>query len=66
MLDVLCKVAATVAYRVVQEYKALGEQAVVSLGIADDEDIAARDPEGDVYADRVGFSVEPGRLRRED
>jgi hypothetical protein len=66
MLTLLCRVAAVVAYQIVQEYRALEELAIVSLGIADDEDIGADDPEADIYATRTGFSAEPGRLRKED
>jgi hypothetical protein len=66
MLDLLCKVTAAVIHRVVQEYRALEDEfEIITLGLADDDDIGADDPEDDVYASRVGFSPEQGRLKKE-
>lgn len=65
MLDNLCRMAASVIHRVVLEYRALEDEIeIITLGIADDDDIGADDPEDDVYAGRVGFSSEQGRLRK--
>lgn len=66
MLTVLFRIAGIVVHRVVQEYRELEELELVRLSIADDDDIGADDPEGDVHASTIGFSAEQGRLRKED
>lgn len=65
VLDVLAKLAAAAAYRVVQEYRDLEERMEVArLGIMDDGTLGPGDPHEDVYCQQVGFSAAPGRLRR--
>lgn len=67
MLDRLCRMAAIVIHQVVQEYRALEDEIeIIKLGIADDDDIGADDPKDDVYAGRVGFSAQRGRLMKEE
>lgn len=67
MLDLFCKVTAAVAYRLVQEYKALEELELAQLGLANGDEITDQNYH-DVYVttSKVGFSNEPGRLTKED
>ena len=65
MLDLFCKVTAAVAFRIAQEYRALEDLELAQLGLANGEEITEQNYH-DVYATKVGFSNEPGRLKKED
>lgn len=65
MLDFLFKLLGAAVFRIAQEVRALEDIEIISIGIADDDDIAADDPADDVYATTIGFSRERGRLNRE-
>lgn len=67
VLDELARLAARAAYRVVQEYRDLDDRMeVAKVGLMDDGTLGPDDPYNDVYATRIGFSTEQGRLKREE
>lgn len=67
MLDLLFKIAGAVVHRVIQEVRAREEHfETVALGIADDDNIAADDPQSDVHATQIGFSGERGSLKTKE
>ena len=65
MLDLLFKLPAYVIHQVRMELRALEDAEIAQIGLANGDEITT-DNYHDVYASRIGFSTERGRLKKED